>query len=60
MADFDPNKIQQGPDSEAVEAYDKAHGKFQQNVPRDGGPPNTANGAGQAAPNPSPFKLGPT
>lgn len=44
---------------DVTDRYDAEHGKYQSNVPRDGqvvGLPN----ASPAAPNPSPFKLGPT
>ena len=50
---------QSGQFKDAVDKYDAEKGKYQSNVPRDGqvnGLPN----ATQAAPNPSPFKLGPT
>lgn len=44
---------------DATEKYDAEHGTYRCNVPHDGqvtGLPNQA----PAAPNPSPFKLGPT
>lgn len=50
---------QSGTYKEVVEKYDAEHGKYNSNVPRDGtvqGLPNAA----PAAPNPSPFKIGPT
>ena len=50
---------QSGTYKEPIEKYDAEKGKYQQNVPRDGqvnGLPN----ANPAAPNPSPFKVGPT
>lgn len=39
-----------------VDKYDAEHGKYRDNIPA--GSPNTA--VGPAAPDPSPFKIGPT
>lgn len=50
---------QSGTYKDVVEKYDAEKGTYQQNVPRDGtvgGLPNQA----PSAPNPSPFKIGPT
>lgn len=50
---------QSGQYKDATDKYDAEHGKFNQNVPRDGtvhGLPNAA----PAAADPSPFKVGPT
>lgn len=50
---------QAGTYKEVVEKYDAEHGKYQDNVPANGtvaGLPN----ASPAAPDPSPFKVGPT
>jgi len=50
---------QAGPYKDSVEKYDAEHGKYVDNVPRDGAPVNVPN-AGSAAADPSPFKVGPT
>lgn len=50
---------QSGTYKEVTEKYDAEHGKYQQNVPRDGtvgGMPNQS----PAAADPNPFKVGPT
>lgn len=50
---------QSGQYKDVTDKYDAEHGKYSSNVPRDGqvgGLPN----AQPSAPNPSPFKIGPT
>jgi hypothetical protein len=61
MSDSNPAEGvgQSGQYKDATDKYDAEHGKYQSNVPRDGqlvGLPNSS----PSAPDPSPFKLGPT